>query len=468
MPRSLSNLLCLSVDDLGLIFTVLQEERIAQWDNFRIFGLAHGALCSCTLVSHSWRDIALRHLFRDLIFTHGPVVTWECVKLGHDPACPKCSCSCHSDEASPPRRELSAFYHHLLESPHIRQHAHSLRLLASPLGIAAGETMDVSLLFQVLSALPQLKALYLQDIEPPLPSSSTLPLTKILTLEHLTLAFRYRTNVSQRGVVDILAHCNRVRHLNLLGIRGRQERSRDAVNSPAEPFLEVDSIVLNDYEHVSPSIFTYLSKAVLGLRSFEVDRIKVPAVMRGLQTLINTTGARLELFAYGDTSARRQTYRGKLLLSIDGAQLIRLRISEILASLSELRAPDLSKCSGLESIDITLHLGCNSLGLYLEKIINPMLSSLRGGPRKQLQRITLKSSVLEGLPSHLEHVWVNSWLSELEDLLLQLREHHGLAEVLFILDDVAGREKLAAENKAAIHNSLPLLASLGILKVSTL
>ena len=132
-----------------------------------------------------------------------------------------------------------------------------------------------------------------------------------------------------------------------------------------------------------------------------------------------------------------------------------------------MRAPDLAGCIKLKTIELTLHFGCNAFGIDLEKVLNPMLSSLAKGPRKHLQRITLKGSVLEGLDTHFKHSWVQLWLENLEDIMVQLHEQCGLEEVRFELDDVAGRQQLANENTAAVLEALPMLVSLGILHVVT-
>ncbi|EKM52269.1 uncharacterized protein PHACADRAFT_260525 [Phanerochaete carnosa HHB-10118-sp] len=446
----------LSYDDFDLIFSILREEHIAEWDALKRSGSAYRTLCICASASRTLRDLAQRHLFRDLIFTYGPVITRDCDKLSHGRGCAGCGCSCHSEEA-PARKELSTFHQYLVDSPHVRQHARSLRLRASPLGVRAKETVEAASLSQVLAQLPKLDTLHLEDISlrsTPQTSSpdSSSQLVKIPALERLTLAFQHAGIGSQDSVFKILAQCDSVRHLRLLGMHSWNGRTLPdpATAATLRPYLGVKSVEIETYGPLFGKIFTYLAAATrAGLRSIRVNGVTNPAVASGLQTLLDATNTQLEHFACGDMTAGRRTFR------------------EIQAMLSNVHGPNLSRCTSLASIEITLHLGCNSLGLELQYIINPMLLSLRVGSRGKLRQIMLKSAVREGLLSDLQHTSVSPWLSKLDEILLTLYDRRGVAEVLVRLDDVAGRLDLAAKNRNAIWDSLPRVASSGILRILT-
>ncbi|EKM52268.1 uncharacterized protein PHACADRAFT_211540 [Phanerochaete carnosa HHB-10118-sp] len=357
----------LSEDDLDIVFSILQEDRIAEWDTLRLFGPAHRTLMACASMSRSWRVLAQRHLFRDLVLTYGVVIAENCNGMRHT-ACSGYGCSCHLNERTGARRGLSAFHRFLVESPHIRRYARSLRIRASP-RVHERKEMDAALLSQVLAELPGLNDLYLEETSLLLSRSvraQTSPPTGILALERLTLTFQHARSFYQDSVPRILAQCHRVQHIRLLGMVGWNGSPTPGRTSmgPPEPHLEVESVDIEISKPPGGKVFKYLAVATQRLRSIQVNKIAHPEVMDDLQALLDATHAKLERFVYGDMTADQSWDKG----------------------------PDLSRCTNLVSVEIILDLGCITTGQELQHVINPMLSSLQKSPRDKLRRITLRTA----------------------------------------------------------------------------
>ena len=81
-----------------------------------------------------------------------------------------------------------------------------------------------------------------------------------------------------------------------------------------------------------------------------------------------------------------------------------------------------------------------------------------------LRRITFRTWVLDDPLPHLSRASARLWLARLEDVLLQLHEKRGMAEVVFRLQD-AENGHLVTANIAALYDALSRLARCGILQV---
>lgn len=142
-----------------------------------------------------------------------------------------------------------------------------------------------------------------------------------------------------------------------------------------------------------------------------------------------------------------------------------LFIATALPDLIPRPAVSLVGCTSLQSVDVQLNLHSGALGSDLRKDVIPMLSSLLPGPRGKLTQITFKSWVIEDLHSHIENDSVHTWISRLEDVLMQLCETRGVKEISFRLEDDENRQDVAAENFSALRDALPRLGASGIMRV---
>ncbi|GJE98684.1 hypothetical protein PsYK624_149190 [Phanerochaete sordida] len=424
----------LSLDDLGYVLDCLREERIrSNWSANTPYCPAYTTLCACALVSRAWRDLAQRRLFRDLVFSHGSFL---------------------NKDYDVEQRDLMVLHQFLVDTPQACQYARSLRLRTTKRGASEGETTDPAQLYEIFSRLPYLDAIHLEDIAFPDPDPMLglpEPLVDFPALTRLTIVFRHTQSKVQEVVSRVLSRCRRVEHLRLLGVSGLDPFGllslRDA--EPRGPYLELGTLAIQQSDLWFLHLPLYIAKTTIGLRALSISEIECPVVMHTLQKLIDAHCSSLERFAYGDCSSAQP--------DSTGAQY---------AEHSDLpmRIPDLSKCTRLSSLEVTLGFHPRSLPNKLCHLLTPMLSSLANGAHTPLRRVTLKSAAHKGLADDIRAPSAAPHFRALDGALLALRER-GLAQVVVDLGETFESRVVAKEMKRAVRGVLPRVARAGVLKV---
>lgn len=218
-------------------------------------------LLSCSLVSRTWHSIALRHLFRDIVylFLRTP-----------DDSTMLCNKHSHTFRITPPFADrprkryttLLMFLSFLEDHPPIRHMIHRLRLEVRPLAEPQGgnarqfteeDCVDTVLFIRVCTLLPNLKALHLCNVvlnedpppHPPLPSLSRLYISYRSTLSSLGWTWHSSGNfVRTYRILACFVELDEL-HLHALGDLAFYVRSPSGERMPANLSLPIRSLILD-------------------------------------------------------------------------------------------------------------------------------------------------------------------------------------------------------------------------------
>lgn len=299
MP-SVSEGIVLPNDVLLEVFSILREDEVSHWDAHRRFWEDERDLSSCALVSHTWRDLAVRHLFRDLVFTHGPVIQGACAGVGHPESCLWCSCSCHWDEPDRMRREISTFLRFVQDSPHVQKAVRTLRLRISPLAYEERNktTVDSACLFTLLASFSRLTTVYFEDMTLSMSGTPSAALPPTLSVKELV----FGTLCMDMHAFEESTNCivGRFQSVDCLRVPARLWNIR---SSPADTLSEIFETRMTslgfdgkNYD-CAGSIHSFIANASSGPRSLELPYISEPNAAC-VQRSLDAIGGRLEHLRY--------------------------------------------------------------------------------------------------------------------------------------------------------------------------
>lgn len=463
-------------DILEGIFTILREDERQYWEYHHHFPNDERSLAACALVSRLWKSLSQRHLYRDLVYTRGRIVKGACEIAGHQAALcdPLCNCFCHlslEQQLRIPPKRLESFLHFLREAPHLRRYVRSLRLRTSPLDVreCPVDIIQAGIVLDILGMLSNAKDLHLEDIALTPRPVSIPSQAKISSLESLTLSSCEGLTYAQASrTLDTLSHFDQVTKLRLVHLWDRRTDINPSQDSAIifMSSLKVGTIELERTKFMGDDLYAFL---VNSAESHITVRTTLPtdrfSALR-LRRFIDRLGPRLEHLEYS-LRVRDVSCPATLLLAA------------VMASPPDPATGgslDLSGCTRLRTLRLSLALDPGTLALDLNLAVIPTLASLRGlGSEAEPLELTLAvalGEVLETLPVA-AGTPSRCALARLEDAVAEL---HGLGRVSNALieleipptpEDIPRPDDRVARANHVLKALFPRLDARGSLVVAT-
>ncbi|GJE98675.1 hypothetical protein PsYK624_149100 [Phanerochaete sordida] len=191
------------------------------------------------------------------------------------------------------------------------------------------------------------------------------------------------------------------------------------------------------------SVFELIAKAESGPRSLDVTGLPAEEDVR-LQALLDAVGDRLHHFCY--------LYRSPVFMGV---------LMGPPPSRPSIAAMDLSRCTSLQTFYTSVNFF--SLDADLRVTICPMLRTLKVSDT--LTQVVVTVWARQDLATRCNEDAARLSLSELEDVVIALRDERGVLDFVFRLLYDRTTEHLPVECTAALHDALPRLTKAAGLRV---